>query len=136
VLDDLKVSLLRQRPGVESVREHGDGERDEEDEHHGQRPRGGFERATDHDAPTAARQMMQHDDGERTDRNARPENVADEVSAPEPLKIDERAERAQNERDETDDERASSEPLDGGRGVVSCGYSVRRVHGVRSPPAP
>ena len=55
--------------------------------------------------------MVEHEHAETAERNLQPEDIAEQVGAPELFTIDERADEGQRERDQADDE---------GRGLVAA----------------
>ncbi len=77
------------RPGVKLAQ--AENERQKERGHREKSSHGGFERALDHEAPPAAHEVMQHQDGEAAERNTDPKNIGDQVRAEELLRIEERS---------------------------------------------
>ncbi len=106
------------RPGVDVLQAEEKRHGEEGDEREGSRRR--LEDAADHEAPSAARHVVEHLDRERAERHAEDEAEGDEVRAIELRGIDEQPRGRDRREDDADGERAAADGREvrGGRRPV------------------
>ncbi len=110
------------RPLVEPV--HPEDHRQKEEGAERQRTDGRLEGASDRDAPRAARQVLEHQDGERTDGQAVPEDEGQKVGAVELRRPRDQSDDRHDEGDRAHGERPLAEAGDGPRQprLGQCGF--------------
>ena len=105
---------LRHCPWIQFTEVHAERDGDEQHEHERQHARRRFKDAPQHDAPTAARQVVQHHDRQRADRDARPECEAEQVGAEGVGRIDKAARNDESQAHDADDERRALQAFERG----------------------
>src|SRR5919197_1011461 len=127
-------------PGVELP--GAGGHREEEHRHERQGACARLEQAADYHSPGAARDVVDHQDGEAAERDPDPEQVGDEVGAEELLGANQRAGRRGGAAGDAERERRAAEPVQrvlgaeeerGGR--AHYGYPSLALMVSRAPPA-
>ncbi len=91
-------------PGPEIEMAEPEENRQEAERHPGDGARCGLEDAARHESPIATRQVMEHGDGERAERDSDPEDEGDEIGAIELHGIEDCPDEARRRADEPDHE--------------------------------